>query len=57
MSEIINHEWHLVSNYCIHCGIYRTIDRTTQEKQYDAKCFRDDKVIAISHKINRSNVL
>jgi hypothetical protein len=48
MSKVIKHEWHLVSNYCIHCGAH---------KGTDDKCYRDKKVTAISHKTNRPNVL
>jgi hypothetical protein len=38
------HEWHLASDYCIHCGLSRI-----HELDVPYPCHRDEKIIAISH--------
>jgi|3_EtaG_2_1085321.scaffolds.fasta_scaffold29800_2 hypothetical protein len=38
------HQWHLTSNYCIHCGLARD-----HELDEPYPCHREKNVIAISH--------
>lgn len=46
------HEWHLVSDYCIHCGLSRV-----HEYDLPYQCHRTENVIAISHIVRNNNVL
>lgn len=39
------HEWNLISEYCIHCGLSKA-----HELDAPYPCIRDEKVTAISHK-------
>jgi hypothetical protein len=41
---LYKHAWHLLSEYCIHCGVPRLLYVKTA-----INCIRDKKVIAISH--------
>ena len=45
------HEWHLASNFCIHCGLGRE-----HELEPPYECHRESNVSSISHKV-RPNVL
>jgi hypothetical protein len=38
------HEWHLATDYCIHCGLHRL-----HECDPPLPCHREEKVTAISH--------
>ena len=44
MVKKLKHEWHLMSGYCIFCGIDLK-DAITKQTE----CIRDDKIQAISH--------
>ena len=52
MSKLHKHEWHLTSDYCIHCGISRV-------HEYDppVNCHREKNVVAISHRRVDKNVI
>lgn len=48
----IKHEWHLASDYCIHCGLSRI-----HEYDQPYQCHRHKNVVAISHRVRNTNVL
>ena len=45
MSKQHKHEWHLTSDYCIHCGMSRV-----HELDAPVSCHREENVVAISHR-------
>lgn len=52
MSKVYKHEWHLISDYCIHCGMSRV-----HELDAPRPCIRDKKIIPISHKTVGKHVI
>jgi hypothetical protein len=49
---MVQHEWHLISDYCIHCGMSRV-----HELDPPYQCHRHKNVTAISHIVRNKNVL
>jgi hypothetical protein len=46
------HEWHLVTGYCVHCGLSQV-----HELDPPYPCHRTKNVTAISHKVRNKDVL
>lgn len=47
----IEHEWHLVTQYCIHCGV-----SNESQNNENVPCHRFDNVIAISHLVSQKRL-